>query len=268
MTNTHNGSKTCHLYGFPVDPNNTEVALFIQVADILREEIVSGRWSIGERLPSKSQLAHEAGISTFPVQGALDMLSKEGYLRLEQRKGSFLKALHVGGAKPKGVIGIVLPAEESMQTSGVTVRSETFDRWHLDAILRALSERDYAAEVAKYSSQAEFPGQPPNSPPRNTLFRQSLQGIISFCPFDDTHSGNGKTPVIYLGLHGEDHLPSMSGDNRLGLYKITKQIVEAGHRHIQVWAEPSMNAAHVNHALQGTCASDAGSWNQPQIRFL
>jgi DNA-binding LacI/PurR family transcriptional regulator len=94
----------------------------------------------------------------------------------------------------------------------------------------------------------------PGKQENTQLFHQPLQGIISFCTIDDNSAmsaGDMTPPTVFLGLHGEDNFPCISGDTRLGLYKLTRHIIDAGHRQIEIWAEPSTNSAHVDHALQG-----------------
>ena len=56
----------------------------------LREDILSGRLSAHEKLPSKRSLARQLGISVVTVQAAYSQLVAEGYLRSQERRGYFV----------------------------------------------------------------------------------------------------------------------------------------------------------------------------------
>jgi DNA-binding LacI/PurR family transcriptional regulator/DNA-binding transcriptional regulator YhcF (GntR family) len=57
-----------------------------QVYEVLKGEIVSGRWCVGAKLPSMRELAQKVGTSHYPVQKAVGELQREGYV--EKRHGS------------------------------------------------------------------------------------------------------------------------------------------------------------------------------------
>jgi DNA-binding GntR family transcriptional regulator len=60
-----------------------------QVYEVLREEIVGGKLSPGERL-SLSGLAEELGVSVTPVRDALRRLSLDGLVEIQPRRGTFV----------------------------------------------------------------------------------------------------------------------------------------------------------------------------------
>ncbi|WP_194917512.1 GntR family transcriptional regulator [Catenulispora rubra] len=66
----------------PTDPRSSSR----QIADALREEIVSGRIVPGERLPSESRLVETYGTASQTVKQAIGLLKAEGLV--EGRKGS------------------------------------------------------------------------------------------------------------------------------------------------------------------------------------
>ena len=70
--------------------NLRAVALGVQLADILRQEIVTGELEVGHRLVEDA-LAARHGISRGPVRDALRTLTSEGLLESRQR-GYFVKA--------------------------------------------------------------------------------------------------------------------------------------------------------------------------------
>lgn len=57
----------------------------------LRQDILSGKISPGDKIMSENQLAGEFGISRHTVRKALAMLENEGYLEAEHGRGTFCK---------------------------------------------------------------------------------------------------------------------------------------------------------------------------------
>ncbi|MFD4992277.1 FadR/GntR family transcriptional regulator [Cellulosimicrobium cellulans] len=66
------------------------VGLIDQAAARFREEVVSGRWPVGERIPTEAGLVAEFGIGRNTVREALQSLVHAGLLRREQGRGTFV----------------------------------------------------------------------------------------------------------------------------------------------------------------------------------
>ena len=66
-------------------------AAYLQLYKGLRDAIISGVYTYGEKLPSKRILAQEQGISLVTVEHALSLLADEGYIRCVQRSGNFVE---------------------------------------------------------------------------------------------------------------------------------------------------------------------------------
>lgn len=67
----------------------TGVALWRQVADQIRQSVLTGL-SPNERLPPETELAARFGVNRHTVRAAIAALEKEGILRAEQGRGTFL----------------------------------------------------------------------------------------------------------------------------------------------------------------------------------
>ena len=63
---------------------------YLQLYQRLRDDIVSGSYPHGARLPSKRQLAEDNGVSLVTVEHAYAILCDEGYLEARQRSGYFV----------------------------------------------------------------------------------------------------------------------------------------------------------------------------------
>ncbi len=71
----------------PVDPYD-HTPVYLQLADIIREDIAAGRLVAGRMLPSEAHLAQEHGIGRDAVRDALSQLRSEGLIVTESGVGS------------------------------------------------------------------------------------------------------------------------------------------------------------------------------------
>jgi GntR family transcriptional regulator len=73
-----------------IDPS-ADRAVFRQLADLLREQIVSGTLAPGASLPSELRLAQEYGISRTTVRQAIAQLRTEGLVTVDRPRGTFVR---------------------------------------------------------------------------------------------------------------------------------------------------------------------------------
>jgi GntR family transcriptional regulator, phosphonate transport system regulatory protein len=64
-----------------------------QIAAALREDIASGRFAPGARLPNESQLAERFAVHRHTLRQAVRQLVHEGHLRVVQGRGTFVREL-------------------------------------------------------------------------------------------------------------------------------------------------------------------------------
>src|SRR5215510_1783201 len=65
-------------------------AKYPKVTQELRARVVSGRYSLGERLPHRDELEAELGASRATMQLALNTLLRDGFLRSAAGQGTFV----------------------------------------------------------------------------------------------------------------------------------------------------------------------------------
>lgn len=70
-----------------------ETSLYEQLYRALRADIESGVLAAGARLPSKRAFAKHLGVSVVTVEGALDQLVAEGYVRAVPRSGFYVQEI-------------------------------------------------------------------------------------------------------------------------------------------------------------------------------
>ncbi len=68
---------------------NSERPLYEQIYEQVRDDILSGRYPNGKKLPSKRALAEQLQVSLITVENAYSQLIAEGYVRAAQRSGYF-----------------------------------------------------------------------------------------------------------------------------------------------------------------------------------
>ena len=73
-----------------IDPN-ADRAVFRQLADLLRNRILSGELQPGASLPSKLRMAQEYGLSRTSVRQAVSILRSEGLVSVQRPRGTFVR---------------------------------------------------------------------------------------------------------------------------------------------------------------------------------
>ena len=69
------------------------VALWRQIADAIRLDIVGGKLANGDRLPTEAILAERFSANRHTVRRALAVLAEEGVVAAEQGRGTFVKSI-------------------------------------------------------------------------------------------------------------------------------------------------------------------------------
>ena len=69
---------------------NIPIPYHYQLRELLRDEIASGRWEVGGRLPSERELCDAFNLSRTTIREAIDALVNEGLLRREKGRGTFI----------------------------------------------------------------------------------------------------------------------------------------------------------------------------------
>lgn len=70
-----------------IDKNDSSPA-YIQLANQIKNKILTGELSVGDRLPTERELSETANISRGTIKRAYDELSHEGILERKQGSGA------------------------------------------------------------------------------------------------------------------------------------------------------------------------------------
>lgn len=106
--------------------------LYVQIYSIIKEKIKSREWPPGSQIPTEDDLCKQFDVSKATVRMAISELVRDGYLRKQQGKGTFV-------AKTFQNLGITMKTRltEDMFGEGVSVKKE----------LLAMDVRDPASDV-------------------------------------------------------------------------------------------------------------------------
>ena len=109
------------------------LSLYEQLYRRVKEDILSGRLTAGEKLPSKRALAAHLEVSVITVKNAYEQLMAEGYLTGVEKKGYFVSA--------------VLPSPAAVPASPEQPPPPREPAWFLDLATNSIAAEDFPFTV-------------------------------------------------------------------------------------------------------------------------
>lgn len=94
--------------------------LWTQFRDVLRNRILQGELSIGEKLPTEAEFGEQFGISRIVVREALGDLVRSGLIYKIRGQGAFVSARE----RDEDFVSTVLGFSDEMERKGLTVRTQ------------------------------------------------------------------------------------------------------------------------------------------------
>jgi GntR family transcriptional regulator len=117
---------------------------YVQLAAIIRRRIADETWSVGDRLPSLKDFVATFGVSPMTVRHALSGLEKEGLIRAERGRGTFVTA------KPAADVSVPYGLIRSPQNRGTALSFRVLSNRPANAELRILPEEGRPAGPYRY----------------------------------------------------------------------------------------------------------------------
>ncbi|MDP2753278.1 MAG: GntR family transcriptional regulator [Nitrospirota bacterium] len=101
----------------------SKLKLYVQIYSIFKEKIEDGEWPAGTQIPTEDELCKTYDVSKVTVREAIHELVREGLLKRQQGKGTFVTYF-------VPLIGLVMRTRlaEIMLGEGVTVKREVLER--------------------------------------------------------------------------------------------------------------------------------------------
>lgn len=96
---------------------NNSIPLYEQLQAIIRDNILSGMYAPGERMPSEPELGKSFGVSRITVRRAIEELEKGGLLERKQGRGTFVRY-----NKVRGTMDSIMGFTDSLSGMGLNPR--------------------------------------------------------------------------------------------------------------------------------------------------
>lgn len=116
--------------------NQSELPIYAQIREQLKEQILSGRIPEGTTLPSIRQLAKEVGVSVVTTTRAYSELETEGFIATMQGKGSVVLPTDNNLLREQYLLRI----EEGLSTAIETAKAMGMSMEELDGIFKNLMD--------------------------------------------------------------------------------------------------------------------------------
>ncbi|WP_239619120.1 GntR family transcriptional regulator [Cohnella mopanensis] len=215
--------------------------LYARIKDDIKQRIMEGEWLGDMRLPSSRDFAKAYKSSVNTVEKAIRELCTDGLLKRDNRRGTFIDYGIVSprhdrrtGLVAASVIGIENPLwatalqgiEDVLRLHGYHLLSFSDDR-SLDKL-----ESFVISAVAKRADGIIL--SPIFDRKQEERSRLIYEGL--------TESGMG---VVFLDRHQYDiDIPFVTSDNIAGAYKLTKLLLDQGHRRIVFLRNADLSTFH------------------------
>jgi GntR family transcriptional regulator of arabinose operon len=195
-----------------------KLPLYLEIAEKLRQDMASGTVAVGERLGSQREFCQRFRVSAITVEWALRVLEKEGLITRKRGRGTFVAQRT--RATPAVRIGVVGHVKTDWETN-VYART-LFNAIQLQALEHGCLIR-YDEREADYA---------------DLLDRSEVDGLLIIAPFQPNLH-----PLRQLNSERHHYVvvgadwgvsPSVSVDNRKGIYEALKHLAGLGHRHIAI----------------------------------
>ena len=219
---------------------NNRTPLYQRIHALLRQRITNGEWGFGAMLSNEHDLCEEYGVSRGTIRQVLRELEKEGLIRREQGRGTFIT--HASRQEPQNgftgrSLSFIVPYVRDSFVPTILLGVENCARSRGYAVLFSHVENNLdKQEIAL-----------------KTAVNQGVAGIILY-PVNSTNAGPFLNQLVaqdyplvtvdrYLrGLY-TDYVTS---DNFGGGLQATRYLLSLGHRQIAFirWDDPAVTMEH------------------------
>ena len=228
----------------------SSIPLYLQLLNGIREQILSGRWKSGTRLPTENELTATLGISRVTVRQALGAAVDENLLVRVAGRGTFVSE-KVSVVSPRKFIGYVVPT-----------LSHSFNIQPLLGVESVIKQEGYHLIFSTSEGMLEKENL--------TLKQLDFEGVVGFIvsPVYDDHPDRylrqlvaRDRPVVQIDRRVEA-LPSdlVSVDHYGGGYAITSFLIAQGYTDILFFGRQPLELSSISERYRAYQAalSDAG----------
>ncbi len=199
---------------------------YLRVYDEIKNDIVDGKYKVGEKLPTEIELQNEYGVSRITIKKAMDKLSEESYVERFSGKGTFVtekKKPSVVNTEKK-MIGLVM--------SGFSSR---FGQRFIQGVAETTNKLGYSLLTGLYYNSADE-----EKELIERMIANGAKGIIVMPIHDENLINMGiveqvvaKFPIVLVDRYLDSmRLPYVGTDNIEGAFTATKYLFSLGHKNI------------------------------------
>ena len=97
--------------------NKDQRPIYLQLYQMIRDDIIAGNYPYNTKLPSKRCLAEKAGVSTITVEHAYELLCEEGYVEARERSGFIVVFRNSDGFAASATLPTERPSHQADHTN-------------------------------------------------------------------------------------------------------------------------------------------------------
>jgi len=249
------------------------------ITEDLRRQILSGRWAMGAQLPSRRDLANQYDVTPNTINRAIAALMDEGFVGANDRQGTFISRVTMGGARPVAAptatpngrgpwrIGVVVALDDGSALPGEA--SDLWTRAVLDQFERTISIGGAVATVYPVYWGRNAAADPQTAVRRAQTERMDAVAVL------DVHNRPGwdeaasaidwrTLPSVYVaGVGMRVPFPQLCHDQSHAGYLAARHLSEAGYKRLVMlhpctatWIDERIAGARLG-ARHGGIADDA-----------
>ncbi|MDG0791697.1 GntR family transcriptional regulator [Cohnella ginsengisoli] len=229
--------------------------LYAQIESYVRDQIRSGKWKPGKRLPSENQLCKQFDVSRITIRGAMDKLVEEGVVFRIQGRGSFVAeeagmgepAKYAFGRETSGerelqAVAVILPRLQGMLTTSL-----------LAGVERALEPSRFRMLLLTTDDSQEK-----EEVKLQEALRAGARGVIVYPAEGRTYSEEmlrltlDRYPIVVIDRYVRG-VPThcVCSDHIAGAYEATEHLLRLGHRRIGFVTTPYEGTTSLEERLEG-----------------
>ncbi|PGY09085.1 GntR family transcriptional regulator [Bacillus sp. AFS031507] len=202
--------------------------LYQQIKNKIKEQILSGRLRVGDRVPSEKELTEEFHVSQITTKNALSGLAEEGIVERIKGKGTFVCESNLTTSirqpnKPTELIGLILP---SMKTR--------IELEFVNFIEKYVSKNGHNL-IIKITRESQFE----EADAIEMFKKMKVKGMIIFPTEKDNYNEAvlrltlDKFPLVLIDRYMENILTySVTSENEVGTLEAISFLLNKGHKNI------------------------------------
>lgn len=168
---------------------NKKIPLYISIMEILKEQIINGKYTIGEFLPTENELEEHFDVSKITIRNAIELLESDGYVSKCSGKGTTVISNAIFNKLSKGET-----FSKVLKDKGLVLRKEKTTITHMDLSPQHALYPYFKKACTKITRMYYLDGQP------YIYYTYYLPEALSLDSFEDEDSFS-----IYMQLYKNKH---------------------------------------------------------------